>query len=337
MLRIEYVYWLIGAFLAACALRDFLARRWTIAAFWAVIACAFVFGDAIKQATANGTSWPAQLMGAGVIALGLLAATARMFDQPAATAESDASFANAAPPVQVDQRPAATDAALGNKLFLPALTIPLATLVLVLLAPYLRFGDARLIDPTQPTLVALGIACVIAFVAALRTTRAPVAQGFAEGHRLLDAVGCVALLPMLLATLGSVFAATGVGDTIAAIATTLIPVDNRYACLAAFALGMVVFTMVMGNAFAAFPVMMAGIGLPLLIAKHGAMPAALGSIGMLTGYCGTLLTPMAANFNIVPAVLLELRDQYAVIRMQVPTALALLSVNIVLMALLVFR
>ena len=75
-----------------------------------------------------------------------------------------------------------------------------------------------------------------------------------EGRRLLDTLGCVALLPMVLATLGSVFAATGVGDAIAAIVSALIPVDNRYACLAAFALGMVLFTAIMGNAFAAFPV-----------------------------------------------------------------------------------
>jgi uncharacterized membrane protein len=58
---------------------------------------------------------------------------------------------------------------------------------------------------------------------------------------------------------------------------------------------------------------------------------------MLTGYCGTLLTPMAANFNIVPAVLLELPDQYGVIRAQWPTALILLAVNFVLMWVLVFR
>ena len=74
----------------------------------------------------------------------------------------------------------------------------------------------------------------------------------------------------------------------------------------AYGLGMVLFTVIMGNAFAAFPVMTAGIGLPLLIQQHGADPAILGSIGMLTGYCGTLMTPMAANFNLVPAALLEL-------------------------------
>jgi uncharacterized membrane protein len=77
--------------------------------------------------------------------------------------------------------------------------------------------------------------------------------------------------------------------------------------------------------------------LPLLVLRHGANPAVLGSIGMLTGYCGTLLTPMAANFNIVPAVLLELPDQYGVIRAQLPTALVLLVVNFFLLWLLVFR
>ena len=142
---------------------------------------------------------------------------------------------------------------------------------------------------------------------------------------------------MVLATLGSVFAATGVGDAVASIVGAVIPIDNRYACLLAFAFGMVLFTTIMGNAFAAFPVMMAGIGLPLLVLKHGAAPAVLGSLGMLTGYCGTLLTPMAANFNIVPAVLLELPDEYAVIRAQLPTAFALLVVNVLLMAVLVFR
>jgi uncharacterized membrane protein len=145
------------------------------------------------------------------------------------------------------------------------------------------------------------------------------------------------LLPMLLATLGSVFAATGVGDSVASLVALVIPVDDRLACLLAFALGMVLFTIVMGNAFAAFPVMMAGIGLPLLVLRHGANPAILGALGMLTGYCGTLLTPMAANYNIVPAVLLELRDTNAVIREQVPTALVLLLFNVVLMAMLVFR
>jgi uncharacterized membrane protein len=141
---------------------------------------------------------------------------------------------------------------------------------------------------------------------------------------------------MMLATLGGVFEASGVDKAVADVVSAVIPTDRPYACLVAFGLGMVVFTVIMGNAFAAFPVMMGGIGLPLLVDRHGADPAALGAIGMLTGYCGTLLTPMAANFNIVPVILLELRDDHAVIRAQWPTAVVLLVVNLVIMAFVVF-
>jgi uncharacterized membrane protein len=95
--------------------------------------------------------------------------------------------------------------------------------------------------------------------------------------------------------------------------------------------------MIMGNAFAAFPVMIAAIGVPLLILDYGGDPAVIGAIGMLAGFCGTLMTPMAANFNLVPAALLELRDQYGVIKAQLATALPLLFVNILLIYLLAFR
>jgi uncharacterized membrane protein len=318
-IRIDYIYWLVGLWLAICAWQNLRDRRLPMAAFWAVVACAFVFGDAIRAATTAGSRWPAQAMGVGVIALGLLAMGS---GTKHATAKTDTTT-----PTEP----------MGNRLFAPALAIPLATLALVLLAPYLKPFGLPLIDPGQPTLVALGLACIIALIAALRTTHASPGAALVEGRRLLDSLGSVALLPMVLATLGSVFAATGVGDIIAHLIGMVISVDNRLACLAAFALGMVLFTMIVGNAFAAFPVMMAGVGLPLLVMKHGALPAVLGSLGMLTGYCGTLLTPMAANFNIVPAVLLELPDQYAVIRAQVPTALVLLAVNVILMAALVFR
>lgn len=322
MLKIEYLYWLLGAFLLWSAWLNLRDRQRAMAGFWAILACPFLFGDAISAALAAGVRWPAQAMGLGVIGLGLMAARGGMrasAEDPAAEAQRRASAKR-----------------FGNRLFGPALAIPLVTLVLVLAGPYLRWGTTALLDARQSTLTALGLACVVALVAALRVTRAPLATGLAEGRRLLDALGWAALLPMLLATLGSVFAATGVGDAIAALVEMVIPIDSRLACLTAFALGMVLFTVIMGNAFAAFPVLMAGVGLPLLVLRHGADPAILGAIGMLTGYCGTLLTPMAANFNIVPAVLLELPDQYGVIRAQWPNALALLAVNFVLMWWLVF-
>jgi uncharacterized membrane protein len=154
---------------------------------------------------------------------------------------------------------------------------------------------------------------------------------------LVDAIGWAVLLPLLLAALGSVFAAYGVGEAVAGVVRQLIPVENRFAVVLAYALGMAVFTMVMGNAFAAFPVMTAGIGLPLLVKLHGADAASMAAIGMLSGYCGTLMTPMAANFNLVPAALLELKDPNGVIRVQVATALPLLAGNILLMYFIVFR
>jgi uncharacterized membrane protein len=94
---------------------------------------------------------------------------------------------------------------------------------------------------------------------------------------------------------------------------------------------MALFTMIMGNAFAAFPVMAAAIGVPLLIHGYGGDPAVVGAVGMLAGFCGTLMTPMAANFNLVPAALLELRDQYGVVRVQVATAIPLLIANILIL------
>jgi uncharacterized membrane protein len=100
---------------------------------------------------------------------------------------------------------------------------------------------------------------------------------------------------------------------------------------------MALFTAAMGNAFAAFPVMTAAIGLPLIVHKFGGNPAIMASIGMLSGFCGTLTTPMAANFNIVPAALLDLPDRNGVIKAQLPTAALLLLVNTALMYFLVFR
>jgi uncharacterized membrane protein len=128
-----------------------------------------------------------------------------------------------------------------------------------------------------------------------------------------------------------------VGQVIATLATKWIPLDHAIVAVVTYTVGMWLFTIVMGNAFAAFPVMTAGIGLPLIVGRFGGDPVVMAALGMLSGYCGTLMTPMAANYNIVPAALLELRDQNGVIRVQIPTGVALLVVNTVLMSFFVFR
>ena len=321
MLRLEYAYWLVAAFFALAAWINAGQRRWVATAFWGVLALLFAGGDAILAAAKAGNHSPGQLAGLGV--LGLAALAPRMKRKHLAERPDDARMASAL--------------RLGGKLFLPALVIPLVTVAVVLLKTYAPDSITWLVGDASPTLVGLALACVLAGFVALAVTGAPPATPVQEGRRLLDTLGWAALLPQLLAGLGAVFAATGVGDIVASLIGQVIATDSRLLCVLAYGLGMVAFTMIMGNAFAAFPIMTAGIGLPLLVGLHGANPAVVGAIGMVTGYCGTLMTPMAANFNIVPAALLELDDPNGVIRAQVATALPLLAVNLVLMYVLAFR
>lgn len=321
MLRIEHFYFVLAAFLLYAGWRNLRQRRFVHAAFWSVLALLFCSGELILATSKAGNKLPAQLAGVAVVILALLAA--RMRREHIAEAPEAQRRASAA--------------RFGHRLFVPALLIPLVTVAIVLAGPKLRLGEFTLFASGNITLPALALAGIIAAFAAIATTRERPVQAAIEGRRLLDTMGWAALLPLVLATLGGVFAASGVGEAVASLVSAVIPSDSRVACLLAFGLGMVLFTIIMGNAFAAFPVMMAGIGLPLLIQRHGADPAALGAIGMVTGYCGTLMTPMAANFNLVPAALLELDDPNAVIRMQLPTAIPLMLLNLALMYWLVFR
>lgn len=323
MLTLTHVFYMIGALFVGTAVINAAERRWLHAGFWMILALPCLVGDQILAANKAGVKWPAQAMGAGVLALAVLVALMR--SRPIAE-----------DPEQVAAREASA-ARLGDRLFLPVLAIPVIVAALVLGARPSGSPVPRVIDPAQLALISLGAAAAIALIAGLAVTRAHPVRGLTEGRRLLDTIGWPVVLPVLLAALGAVFVETGVGKAIAALVEAVIPTDSAAACLLAFGLGMVAFTAIMGNAFAAFPVMMAGVGLPLLIQLHGAQPAALGAMGMLTGYCGTLITPMAANYNVIPVLLLDLRDPHAVIRAQWPTALALLIANLILMGVLVFR
>ena len=321
MLRIEYAYWLLAAFLAAAAWLNLRERRIAAAAFWAVLALLFGGGDGVLKASATGNPLPAQIAGVGVLLLAVLAPRMRRVQVEEVSPEMRLSSAMR----------------LGHRLFLPALLIPGVTVLVAVLGGYMVVDGHRLFAVNQMTLTGLALASLLAVLAALRLTQAPALAAVREGRRLLDTLGWAALLPLVLAALGGVFTQSGVGQDIAHGVGMVIPTDSRLACVLAYGFGMVVFTVIMGNAFAAFPVITAGIGLPLLIELHGASPAIVGALGMLCGYCGTLLTPMAANFNIVPVALLELDSPYAVIRAQWPTALLLLAFNLVLMSALAFR
>jgi uncharacterized membrane protein len=225
----------------------------------------------------------------------------------------------------------------GNRLFIPALTIPAVTLLGNALLNKVQINGTPLVDPKQVTLISLGVATLVALMIGMVMLRPPISAPMVEARRLMDAVSWAAVLPQTLAALGAMFALAGVGPLIAGILQRWIPLDTPFVVVATYTVGMALFTSIMGNAFAAFPVMTAAIGLPLIVHRFGGNVVVMAALGMLSGYCGTLVTPMAANFNIVPAALLELPDKNGVIKVQIPTALMLLAANTILMYLFVFR
>jgi uncharacterized membrane protein len=311
MINLHWLYVFAGAVFAGFAIgsvRDETNRkRWGNAAFWGLVTVSFWFGDFLGD------------IGNGVLVLALVGiAGAHLLGRGSKQSTT------AAERQRFSKR-------YGNKLFLPALLIPFTAFVGTLLFNYTPLKGTGLIDPKAVTLVLLGTGVILALVTCLVWLRPPLVSPVDEGSRLMNAVGWAAVLPQMLAALGAIFAAAGVGTTIGALVGAIIPQGSVFLAVLLYAFGMVVFTMIMGNAFAAFPVMAAAIGVPILIDADGGNPAVIGAVGMLAGFCGTLMTPMAANFNIVPAALLELKDQYGVIRAQVPTALALLAANILIL------
>jgi uncharacterized membrane protein len=207
---------------------------------------------------------------------------------------------------------------------------------LVALTGTLLLKDSGFVDPKQVTLVSLALGVLIALAACYLWLRPRALAPLEEGRRLMDQVGWAAVLPQMLAALGGIFALAGVGELVGGLAGLMIPEGSLFVAVAIYALGMALFTMIMGNAFAAFPVMTAAVGLPILIRGFGGDPAIVCAIGMLAGFCGTLMTPMAANFNIVPAVLLDLKDRNGVVKAQIATALPLLACNLLLIYFLAF-
>ena len=317
MITLHWLYILAGLMFAAFAILSVTDRtntkRFGNAVFWGLMAVSLLVGDRIGD------------FGNGLLVLGLAALAGFHF------------LGRGHPPTTSEEQREAFSLRFGNRLFLPALIIPATALIGTLVYNYTPLGDAGWIEAKRETYVFLAIGVLLAFATIYVWLRPPLVAPLQEGRRLIDSIGWAAVLPQMLAALGVLFAAAGIGDAIGALAGMVIPDGNLILTVVIFTLGMALFTMVMGNAFAAFPVMAAAIGVPLLIVQHNGDPAVIGAVGMLAGFCGTLMTPMAANFNLVPAALLELRDQYGVIRAQVMTALPLLVLNTVIIAVVAFR
>ena len=298
MQPLDYVYLLVGIILFIFAIQSFLDKehkyRIGTGLFWLLYSVSFIFGSYLSKEI-NG--WLVIAMAAIVLVKQL--GKGHYFESSIEFKKGEA-------------------VRIGNVIFVPALLVGIITFFIGF---FTKLG----------ALVGLGIAAIIAMCAALFITKGELNQGFHEGRRLIDAISWTAILSQLLAALGYLFNLAGVGKLISSAVASVVPADNVFLVVVAYCIGMVIFTMIMGNAFAAFAMITSAIGIPMLVVAHGANPAAVGAIAMLAGYCGTLMTPMAANFNIVPVALLEMRDQYGVIKAQLPIALIMLVLNILLM------
>ncbi|WP_144947115.1 DUF979 domain-containing protein [Pseudomonas oryzihabitans] len=314
ILSIQYLFWLAGAILALTAVMTLADRqhpkRWTSGLFWGLFSLVFLIGDRLPPA------W----VGAGVLLMAVLAGCGAV-----------GSGHHASRP---ERETRASAGRLGNRLFIPALAIPVVTVIGSVLLKDVQIAGLPLLDPKNVTFVSLGLGTLVALALACWLTRDTPIQAMRESRRLTDALGWSLVLPQALAMLGLVFTDAGVGKAVAHLATAYVALDLRLVAVVVYVVGMAAFTVIMGNGFAAFPVMTGGIGVPVLVGVYHADPAVMAAIGMFSGYCGTLMTPMAANFNIVPAALLELDNKNAVIKAQVPTALAVLACNVVLLYLL---
>ncbi|WP_278473676.1 DUF979 domain-containing protein [Turicibacter sanguinis] len=268
------------------------------ALFWSILGIIFIFGDWI----------PANIVGVLIIAMAALSATKQV---------KVGSFKTSSEQFKLDSAEK-----IGNKLFVPALVLAVLAFVI---AQFTNLGSYN----------AIGLSGIGALIVMFFISKSNVKEANDESIRLLSQVGPTAILPQILAALGTLFTVTGVGDVIAGGVSQVIPEGNIWLGVIAYCVGMAVFTAVMGNAFAAFSVITAGIGVPFVFAL-GANPLIAGALALTAGFCGTLLTPMAANFNIVPASILELKNQYGVIKAQAPFAIIMLIIHIILMRFLAF-
>ena len=211
---------------------------------------------------------------------------------------------------------------IGMKIFIPAFSVAVCSLFFALFS-------------NMSSMIAITIGVIVAMILLIAydsKQNKPVVF-LNDSERFLGITGPLSMLPQLLGCLGGVFTAAGVGDVIAQLVEKVVPKGNVNVGIIIYAIGMVLFTMIMGNAFAAITVMTVGIGAPFVLA-YGANPVVIGMIALTCGYCGTLLTPMAANFNILPVAILNMKDRWGVIKNQVLVALVMLVFQICYMIVL---
>lgn len=299
---LEFMYILCGVILLVSGVYSFLdksnPKRLGSTVFWIIFGFLFIGGPYVNPAVVGGL----------LLVMGVLSATKSV---------SLATFKTSSDEFREKQAHK-----IGNTLFIPA---GLIGVVAFSIAQFTKLGG----------LIGLGIGALVALLVTMLVTKEELKNIPHDSSRILQQMGPTVILPQLLGSLGSVFAKAGVGTVIASIMGSFVTEGDILAGVVVYCLAMAIFTMIMGNGFAAFAVITAGIGYPFVIAQGG-NPAVVGALGLTAGFCGTLLTPMGANFNIVPASILEMKNKNGVILKQVAVAVPLLLIHIVLMYLLAF-
>ena len=309
----EFFYVLCGlvCFLTAFRARKNDSARVGTMLFWTLTGIIFAFGKLL----------PSAMVGGMLVVMGCLTVTRQV--KMGKFKESTLQFRKI------------SSEKIGTKIFVSAVAVGLIALILSFVK-YDVVKDGVAVPTALNGEIMTGVACVIALILGIVICKPRMSETREDTSRLLMQVGAACLLPQLLGALGSVFSEAGVGEVISGMISAVVPRGNIVIGVIVYVAGMVVFTMIMGNAFAAFTVITAGIGVPFVIAQGG-NPAVIGVLGMTAGYCGTLMTPMAANFNIVPCAVLETKDpKWSVIRAQVPMALIMIVVHVILMLVLGF-
>jgi len=317
---LEFFYALCGLLLIATGIIVWQdksnKKRLGSGLFWCITGFIFIAGAFMTKADGRGFI-PPEVFGVLIIMLGFLSAFKQV--ESGKIPLIDESFKE-----NEAKR-------LGNKIFIPSVMLAISAFLIAQFLPLMMPEGQRALGGQ----IAIGLSALIGLIFVLLITRSPARNIVVDGSRMIRQMGPTSILPQLLATLGVLFTVAGVGNVIGSLLAGVVPEGNILVGVVAYCLGMAIFTVIMGNAFAAFAVITSAIGIPFVIA-HGGNPAIVGALGLTAGYCGTLLTPMAANFNILPANLLETKNQYTVIRFQTPAALILLSLHILLMYMFAF-
>lgn len=263
------------------------------ATFWFILGILFIFGKWLSSVLSG-----LLVVGLGVITLFKQFGSSEEYNEDVKKAKSSAQK-------------------FRNTVFTPVIVMALSAIIISFLIP-------------ESSTTVIGIGALLSLFVALLIFRPSREEVLDESNRMVQQVGTTSILPQLLAALGLIFVEAGVGDIVASLIRGIVPQGNIFLGVTAYVLGMMIFTMIMGNAFAAFTVITAGIGVPFVLAQGGD-PVVVGALAMTAGYCGTLLTPMAGNFNVLPVALLEMKDEYGVIKAQIPIALMMAVIHILLM------